>query len=222
MPLVGATAAGYTTMAGLYDGIEEAAFKRSADGGYVFQARNPWFFGPSRRYVVDEAQKAEIAGCIRETLRRIRPYVFVAAVGIPAVLAAGIFWLLTRGSATAGNIFVLTLAVFGPYVGLIHVYSMRRLQPLIARLPRTQERIGAGEATRTFAVKMSSKLLLLMFLGPALLVVANALILVGAALDHRPLHNPQMFVFATAMCVISVAYSSYLMIVRARENRSVA
>ena len=46
-------------MAGLYDGIEEAGFKR-IDGGYVFQSRNPWFFGPSHRYLVDEAQKAEI------------------------------------------------------------------------------------------------------------------------------------------------------------------
>jgi hypothetical protein len=209
-------------MAGLYDGIEEAAFKRLADGGYVFQARNPWFFGPSRRYLVDEAQKAAIAACIRETLRRIRPYVFAAAVAIPVVLGAGIFWLVSHGSASVGNIALLTLAVFGPYIGLIHAYSVRRLQPLIARLPRTQERIGVGEATRTFAARMSFKLLLLMFLGPALLVVANALILVGAALDHRSLHNPQMFVFSTAMCVVSVAYSSYLMIVRTREKRSVA
>jgi protein-S-isoprenylcysteine O-methyltransferase Ste14 len=37
--------------------------------------------------------------------------------------------------------------------------------PLIAGLPRTQERIAMGEATRTLATRMSFKLLLLMFLG---------------------------------------------------------
>jgi hypothetical protein len=53
-------------MAGLYDGLEEVAFKRVA-GGYLFQANNPYFFGPKQRYLVNETQKAEIAPCLRET-----------------------------------------------------------------------------------------------------------------------------------------------------------
>jgi hypothetical protein len=77
----------------LYDGIEETAFKRIA-GGYVFESRNPWLFGPLHGYLVNEAQKAEMAGCIRDTLKRIKPYVFVAAGVLPLVLVAGIFWLV--------------------------------------------------------------------------------------------------------------------------------
>jgi hypothetical protein len=83
-------------MAGLYDGLEDVAFKRIA-GGYVFQSNNPWLIGPRRRYVVNDAQKAEIAASIRETLRRIKPFVFVAMVLIPAVLTGSIFWFVTRG-----------------------------------------------------------------------------------------------------------------------------
>jgi hypothetical protein len=88
-------------MAGLYDGLEEVPFKRIA-GGYVFQTNNPWFIGPKRRYVVNEAQKADIAACMRETFRRLKPFVFVAMVLIPAVLAGSIFWFATRaGTLTA-------------------------------------------------------------------------------------------------------------------------
>ncbi len=83
-------------MAGLYDGLEEVAFKRVA-GGYLFQANNPYFFGPKQRYLVNETQKAQIAACLRETLRRIKPSVFVAMVLIPAILIGSIFWFATRG-----------------------------------------------------------------------------------------------------------------------------
>lgn len=85
-------------MAGLYDGLEEVAFKRVA-GGYLFQANNRYFFGPKQRYLVNEGQKAEIAACLRETLRRIKPWVFVAMVLIPAILIGSIFWFATRGGA---------------------------------------------------------------------------------------------------------------------------
>jgi hypothetical protein len=84
-------------MAGLYDGIEEVGFK-AVNGGYVFQTANPWLLGPRRRYFVTEAQKAEIAGRIRETMRRIKPFVFAAAVIIPCILIGAIFWFVSRGA----------------------------------------------------------------------------------------------------------------------------
>jgi hypothetical protein len=84
-------------VAGLYDGVEELAFTRVA-GGYVFQSSNPWFFGPRRRYFVNEAQKSAIAACIRQTLRRIMPLVLVAAIIIPLVLIGGTLWLAFQGA----------------------------------------------------------------------------------------------------------------------------
>jgi len=84
-------------MAGLYDGLEEVAFKRIA-GGYVFQANNPWLIGPRRRYFVNEAQKAEIAACVRETLKRLKPFVLVAAILIPVIMTGSLFWFATSGA----------------------------------------------------------------------------------------------------------------------------
>src|ERR1700688_562234 len=98
-------AAGERAMAGLYDGLEEVSFKR-IDGGYVFQSNNPWLIGPRRRYFVNEAQKAEIAACLRETLRRIKPFALVSAVLIPLVLAAAVLWLACSGGT-------LTVTVVG-------------------------------------------------------------------------------------------------------------
>jgi hypothetical protein len=82
-------------MAGLYDGLEEVAFKRIA-GGYLFQANNPYFFGPKQRFFVNETQKVQIAACPRETLKRIKPFVFVAMGLIPAIIVGAIFWFATR------------------------------------------------------------------------------------------------------------------------------
>ena len=79
-------------MAGLYEGIEDVAFKK-IEGGYVFQTSNPWLVGPRRRYFVDETRKAEIAECIRETLRRMKPFVLIAAIVIPLVILGGTLWL---------------------------------------------------------------------------------------------------------------------------------
>ena len=82
-------------MAGLYEGIEDVAFKK-VEGGYVFQTTNPWLIGPRRRYFVDETRKAAIAECIRESLRRIKPFVLVAAIVIPLIIIGGTLWLTFR------------------------------------------------------------------------------------------------------------------------------
>jgi hypothetical protein len=212
-------------MAGLYDGIEEVAFKRIA-GGYVFQSNNPWLIGPRRRYFVNETQKAEIAACIRQTLRRIKPFALVSAVLIPLVLVAGVLWLVLGGGATPGAIMLYTallaLGLFVPYIALVHAYSMRRLRPLIAGLPRVNERITISEGTRSLAVKASFKMLVLMLLGPVLIIIGNAMTLIEVTLDGRSLRNPEMMLFSTAMCTLAPVYFSYLLIVRMRQKRSIA
>src|SRR5437588_10212166 len=60
--------------------------------------------GPRRRYLVNESQKAEIAECIRQTLRRIKPFVFSAAILIPLVLIGSIFWFATSGATLSVTI----------------------------------------------------------------------------------------------------------------------
>jgi hypothetical protein len=73
---------------------EETSFRPTA-GGYVFQTPNPWLLGPSRRYLVNEAQKAEIAACLRRRQR-----VFLPMAAILTLIALGIL-MFARSSADA-------------------------------------------------------------------------------------------------------------------------
>ena len=307
-------------MAGLYDGLEEVAFKRIS-GGYLFVLNNPWLIGPRRRYFVNEAQKAQIAECLRQTLRRIKPFALVCAVLIPLVLVAAVLWLAFSGctlsvttvgatgesstytqpigptgatgtlagaagataifkvsgppgkdatvsftgvgtdgkasgpwvaqfgpagskidfadasghivgsatlvgrtGATPGSILLyamlLTLGMFVPYIALMHAYSMRRLRPLIAGLPRSDERISLREGIEGFAAKAPFKLLVVMGAGGAMGFVGNAMNLADAILESRPIANPQIVLLEMAASCLATAYFAYLMILKAKLKRN--
>jgi hypothetical protein len=205
-------------MAGLYDGMEEAAFKR-IDGGYVFQSRNPWFFGRSRHYLVNEAQKAAIAGCIRETLRKVKPVVIAAMVIMPLLMVGGTFLLVTLGRATPVNMGVLMLALFGPYMALMHVYGVRRLRPFIADLPRTRERITLREGMANFVAHMSFKLLLLLLCGVGMGVVANLEVLAEAFYEGHFVRSLLILSPGTILIGLAAGYLGKAMIDRARLKR---
>ncbi|MFI5010789.1 MAG: hypothetical protein ACHQAY_00430 [Hyphomicrobiales bacterium] len=307
-------------MAGLYEGLEEVAFKRIADG-YLFVSNNPWLIGPRRRYFVNEAQKALIAECIRQTLRRIKPFALASAVLIPLVLVAAVLWLACAGctlsvttvdaagvsttytqpigptgatgtlagAAGATAIFkvsgppgkdatvtftgvgptgkasapcvaqfgpagakinfadasghvvgsatligrtgstpgavmldamLLTFGMFVPYIALMHAYSMRRLRPLIAGLPRSEERITLREGIEGFAAKASFKLLVVMGLGAAAGFVGNAMNLAAAILESRPIANPPIILLGMAATGLATTYVAYLIILRAKLKRN--
>jgi hypothetical protein len=121
-------------MAGLYDGLEEVAFKRIS-GGYLFVSNNPWLIGTRRRYFVNEAQKAEIAECLRQTMRRI----IICAVLIPLVLVAAVLWLAFSGCTLS----VTTVGATGE--------SSTYTQP-IAPTGSTGTLAGAAGATIIFKV----------------------------------------------------------------------
>jgi hypothetical protein len=306
-------------VAGLYSGVEDLAFTSVADG-FVFQTNNPWLLGPRRRYFVNDAQKAIISACIRETLRRLIPVVIVAAIVIPLVLIGGTLWLAFQGASLgvtatnaagdttsyiqaidrdgstvtlageAGAKFVahvsgfpgkdatitttwidatgkaaaptsnpfgpggmkvaivdgkhrtissaflkgrvgatpnaillyatlLGLATFGPYFALMHVYSMRRLRPLLANLPRSYERVTLRDKSRSFASKVSFKLLVVMGIGSAAGCLANGIVIVNAMLEHRPIANQPAAWIAMAAGAVVTARIVYFMILRARLRR---
>jgi hypothetical protein len=306
-------------MRGLYDGFEEVPFKPVA-GGYVFQSNNPWLIGPRRRYFVNEVQKTEIAACIRETLRRIKPFAFGAAAVIPLVLIAAITWFMLSGAtlvvtevdaagittiheqpigkdgatgtqayATGGHFtyavsgppgvdatvtiagfdragkagtscvvkfdsggtkivmnddnghlvrtvtltgrtgaprdgviwfgMLLGFALFVPYVALMHAYSMARLRPLLAGLPRSEERITLRDSTERFAAKISNKFLLVVGLSAVIGLVGNALTMIAAIYAHRPIDNVTN-IAVSAGCALLVAYYGYLFFLKIRLRHS--
>jgi hypothetical protein len=293
-------------MAGLYEGLEEVGFAPADAGGYVFQTNNRWLVGPKRRYLVTEAQKIEIAACIRDSLKAIKRIALIAAVVMPVTLIAGIFWLVSqRGTLTvtetragenssyiqsigltgstgtlrsgdlhlefrvsgppgdgatvtvtgfdkdgkpgtpavvafgskgvnanladaAGHVVAsahlsgqagpskwiiqseaaaLALVMFLGYTAAIHIYSMRRLEPLLAGLPRTDARITMRQGMQRLVAKMSVKLLVVM-IGSMTLGLAGALFNLTMAVLNHDLINAGIFLFvATLLGFATVAYA---------------
>ena len=305
-------------------GLENVAFKPTA-GGYVFQANASWWLGRRRSYFVTEAQKADIAACTRETLRRIKPFALIAAVVIPILLIGGALWLAFHtgggaltvtitsasgqttsfvqpidadgstvtvdgeagakvvchvsgppsGDATMTYTFVdasgkagpartmafgpggaklnivdsnqrpvnsavlvgragatpnaimaysalLALALFAPYLVALRLYSVRRMRPLIAGLPRSDERISRRDVMQSFAAKSSFKLLALVGVAAALGFIGNGIMIAEAMLEHRPLAG-QPFVWLTTIgCAYVAGRFLYLLTLRLRLRRSAA
>jgi hypothetical protein len=311
---------GEDAMAGLYDGIEEVGFKPVA-GGYVFQTNNPWLFGPRRRYFVTETQKAEIAGCIRETMRRIKPFVFTVSAIIPCLLIGAIFWFVFSGAtlsvtetdaagttivhtqrigadgatgilageagsrviykvssapgngatvtvtpvSSAGKIgkpctvrfdmrgntitltgdhnriirtakligrahptqgatvlfsLLLAAALFGTYVAALHLYGTARLRPLLAGLPRSNERITAAEGIERFAARISNKLLIAFGIAAIAPLFTNAINLISAIHASRPID--MLALIGPAGSVLATVYFAYVLIVRLKLRRRAA
>src|SRR4029077_18707375 len=68
------------------------------EGVCVFQTNNRFLIGSRRRFLVNEAQKAEIAAGMRETLRRIKPVVFLMMVALPAAIVGLICWFVVTSA----------------------------------------------------------------------------------------------------------------------------
>ena len=114
-------------------------------GGWVYRAPNPWVFGDAPHYLVNDAQKAQIEAIIIPR----RPVLFGAMLvaGIVAWVFAlvGIVWAVSRHDdpTTTDVIAIAVLVAISlvaalPFAGWI---KRRRLQPILAGLPLTQERI---------------------------------------------------------------------------------
>ena len=86
-------------MTGLYAGIDEAPFKRTA-GGWVFQTHNKWLLGSRDRYFVTDAQKSEIAACLRSSIRRVSRYAVGYVLLMILLMGLGIAWLLSHYGST--------------------------------------------------------------------------------------------------------------------------
>ncbi len=122
-----------------FDRMEELSFKH-ASGGWVFQAPNPWLFGPRRHYLVNESEKAELAAGLRRMWRSLLlAIIILCGVGLPAAMPLG----LARHPLLAP----VAGAAAGLVVGLVVVrHSLRRMRPVLAGLEPTAQRISQRDA----------------------------------------------------------------------------
>jgi hypothetical protein len=208
-------------MAKWYEGAEESAFKPVA-GGYVFQPPSlSWPFARQRGYLVNEAQKAELADCLRRQRRQIFLLLVVYVLIVLGLMVAfGMSDARLRISSWAfiAIVTVTALAVI-PIVIVPHISLVRSIRPLLAGLPRTDERITVGDQLRSLAAAISGKLLLLGGIGGGTMIIGNIVSIVDAVAGDRGgfrLYGP---IFGLLFGALLTSYFAYLAILKAKLKR---
>ena len=121
-----------------FDGMEELTFRPLENGRYLYSAPKPWLFGPARHYTANAEQKAVLASAHRTTMRQTF-WTIVVGAGAFAPLA-GMF--LPSNSNARQLAYLGVAAVVGLAIGLVlNVLLLRRVQPIIATLTPSSERI---------------------------------------------------------------------------------
>jgi hypothetical protein len=208
-------------MAKWYEGAEQAAFKPVA-GGYVFQPPSlRWPFVHPRCYLVNEAQKDELIACLRRQRQQTFFVVMVialAGLGLAAVLAmAGPATRISPKEFAA--VFLVTMLAVTPLAILPHVKLMRTIKPLLADLPRTDERITFGDQLHTLAAAISVPLLLLGGIGGRAMIIVDILSIVDAIAEGRGGSRPFWPLFGLAVGALLTSYFAYLAILKWRLKR---
>lgn len=130
------------------DSVKSALF-RAAPGGWVFRSPNPWVFGDTPHYLVNDAQRSQIEAIV--ALRRPRVVAAVLLGGILAwtVLVATFMWAFAgHEDPTPGDIGVMVVLIVLPLTAVLPIAALiqrRRLKPVLAAAPLTTERIPFAE-----------------------------------------------------------------------------
>ena len=171
-------------MGSVSDRTKSVMFKR-VSGGWVYRAPNPWVFGDTPHYLVNEAQKAQIEAIIVPR----RPVLFAAALvaGIIAwvVAVATIIWAFGSGhdDPSAGDLVAMTVLIVFPMLAAVPFAAWiqrRRLQPILAGLPLTDERITFADMRQRAETASTLKQSLIACIASVFACFAA----IGAALVH--------------------------------------
>ena len=125
-------------------------------GGYVYAGPNAWLFGPRTHYLVNDAQRAEIRDIITSSSPAILWTTIISWMAISLLLGAGsLIWSFRSGVQSPVLTFMILLIVliFSNYPALLisrHLL-LRRLDPVLATLPPTNERITFVEEREAIA-----------------------------------------------------------------------
>jgi tetratricopeptide (TPR) repeat protein len=121
-------------------------FKQVA-GGYVFRAPNPKVFGSSDHYLVDAAQRDQIVAIITPGRPVLLFAVWIGGFFV-ALGAAVVALLVVTPHYPVTVLVVLTVAMLLVAVLALHLSAnrkLRRLQPILAGVPQTDQRITIAE-----------------------------------------------------------------------------
>jgi len=162
-------------MASWYDRAAQTSFKPAPDGGYVYRCPNRWLFGHWRRYLVNEAQKESLCVHLRQRQRLI-----LWLMGIYLLVAFGLTLMFgssgTAPDPTTDSFYAFVAAALLGMLALAlvpHIYLMRKIEPLLAQLPRAEAPLSLHEQLFGVAAVISNLHLALGGFGGVLIFVAN-------------------------------------------------
>jgi hypothetical protein len=127
-----------------FDGMAEMPFKPVPEG-WVYGAPNPWLFGSRQYYVVTDEQKSALASELRRTWRLL----FVAMIVVIGAMVPMVLSALVQHPFAGFAAAMLVGLVLG---AAFNAYLYRKIQPAIAGLTPTTQRITQGEA---FGIQVS-------------------------------------------------------------------
>ena len=123
-------------------------FKRMADG-WVYRAPNPWIFGDAPHYFVTDEQKAKIQAIVVPHRPVLFGMMLVAGIVAWVFALVGLVWAVSgHEDPTTADVIAIAVLVAISLVAalpLANWIQRRRLQPILAGLPLTQERITFAE-----------------------------------------------------------------------------
>jgi tetratricopeptide (TPR) repeat protein len=205
------------------DQVRSALFKQ-VPGGYVFRAPNPKVFGRPDHYLVNEAQRDEIVAIIspRRPMLLLAMWIggfFFLALGaavVSLIVLAPDYPITVGGVLIAAMLLVVILALH-----LSASRKLRRLQPLLAGTPRTDQRITTAEIRQALNKESSYRQQLRVGISAAIACVVSA----AAAAVLAYLRNPDVSVFSDFLPLlfgfnaIIFGLSSALGFYRARQKK---
>jgi hypothetical protein len=193
---------------------EAAMFKQVADG-YVFRAPNPWVFGRTRFYLADESQKARLLAIVKSR----SPAVFwIALVGLIAASTALIAFGTAHDDPTTGDVAIMIalLPVWLYGALLISIYPMaRRLQPILAALPPTEQRITAVDLRQAMRKTMSFTQCLLLGISQGIMSAALVVLVLAKTDGGRVFASADGGVLSSAFAAAAFAIAAISFLVAA-------
>ena len=171
-------------MATWNEALKEAKFKRITDG-FVFD-------GPSDRYLVSEAQKAEIQSVMRP------PHRWFLAAGV-IWIGLGLYYLVARDPIADAYIGLGICWLVG-FTDMRPRVDPSDIEPILAGVRSTEQCIGWRERNEIIARMLPTRAPLVL----GLICLAYALISIGVAIAH--LNNG----FAAFLILVMVGFSLFL------------
>jgi hypothetical protein len=145
--------------------IESILFRPVASG-YLYQQANPWVFGPMRRYIVNDAQKAALLAIVTPPRPVLRIIVITAIIlAWTGAVGTGMWAVSGHDNPTAIDFAIMMVLILVPIYLLWVAFlqrNLRRMAPILAGAPRTQERITNRDLRRAMTNAMSSRKLFLL------------------------------------------------------------